>query len=217
MSASRTANDADDRQLLDRWREGDERAGATLVRRYFGLLNRFFHNKVNSAEDATDLVSETMLACTRNKEKIEGSFRSYLFAVATNMLRLHIRKRTKRQREVDDFSEICVADTEAPGSPTRLMARRQEAQLLARALRSIPLDAQIVLELGFFEGLTAPQIAELLDVPLATVYSRQRRGKERLERAVQKLSENPAATQSTLMGLETWAGQIRDQLPSARS
>lgn len=218
MSDARSANDTEDRELLQRWREGDERAGATLVKRYFGLVHRFFRNKVSSPEDATDLVSETMLACTRSKERITGSsFRSYLFAVATNTLRLHIRKRAKRQRELDDFSEICVAETQGAASPTRMMAQRQETQLLARALRRIPIENQIVLELGFFEGLTAPQIAELLEIPVATVYSRQRRGKSRLEAMVAELSEDPSLAQSTMMGLQTWALQIKEQLPSGRA
>jgi RNA polymerase sigma-70 factor (ECF subfamily) len=51
----------EDRELLERWQAGDERAGNQLARRYFGLLARFFHNKVANSDDAVELVSETLL------------------------------------------------------------------------------------------------------------------------------------------------------------
>ncbi|MEM7156981.1 MAG: sigma-70 family RNA polymerase sigma factor [Myxococcota bacterium] len=206
-----------DHELLERWRGGDQRAGARLVERYYDLLIRFFRNKVRDAEDATDLVSETMLGCTRGHQSIEnqGAFRSYVFAIAMNTLRAYLRKKTKRARELDDFSELCVAQTLGGDSPTRMIARREEAQLLARALRRIPIEQQIVLELDFVEGLDPAAIAELLGVPVDTVYTRRRRGRTRLREAIEALTEDEALAQSTVVGLETWAGQIRAGLTPA--
>lgn len=200
-----------DHELLERWRGGDQRAGARLVERYYDLLIRFFRNKVRDPEDATDLVSETMLGCTKGHQMVEdgGAFRSYVFAIAMNNLRGYLRKKNKRARELDDFSEVCVAKTLGGDTPTRMLARKQETQLLARALRRIPLDQQIVLELDFVEGLEPAAIAELIGVPIDTVYTRRRRGRQKLRETIQMLTDDEALAQSTVVGLETWAGEIR--------
>ena len=206
----------DDLTLLSQWRNGDDAAGATLVTRYFPRLMRFFRNKVHTVEDAKDLVGETMLACTRGRAEIHGEdVRKYVFGVAMNKLREYYRKRVKRAREEADFSELCVADFDTPGSPATVLARKREVQLLARALRRLPLDQQIVVELSHFEGHRAPAIAELLDVPVQTVYTRLRRGKQRLHEIISAMSDDPDLVQSTLVGIETWAVQIRNRLAAA--
>ncbi len=200
-----------DHELLERWRGGDKRSGAQLVERYYDLLIRFFRNKVRDPDDATDLVSETMLGCTRGHQSVDDgrSFRSYVFAIAMNNLRVYLRKKSKRAREADDFSELCVAQTVGAHSPTRLLAQQQEAQLLARALRRLPLEQQIVLELDFMEGLPPAEIASLLDVPVDNVYTRRRRGRARLKDLIEALANDTALAKSTVLGLETWAGQVR--------
>lgn len=203
----------DDWSLLFAWRGGDRGAGERLASRYFGLLTRFFLNKVRNPDDAADMVSETFLGCTAGRDRIadEGSFRSYLFAVAMNKLRGYFRKEAKRRRELGDFEEICVASA-LPRSPVSMIARAQEGKLLVRALRRLSLDQQIILELHFFEGMRGPEIAELLEIPAATVYTKLRRGKEQLTNLVHQLADEPKLAESTVIGLDTWARQIRAEL-----
>lgn len=207
---------SEDWALLSAWRGGDRTAGEHLAGRYFGLLTRFFLNKVRNPDDAADLVSETFLGCTAGRDRIadEASFRSYLFAVAMNKLRGYFRKEAKRRRELGDFEEICVADA-LPHSPVSMIARAQEGKLLVRALRRLSLDQQIVLELHFFESLRGPEIAELLALPTATVYTRLRRGKEQLAALVHQLAGSPGLAESTVIGLDTWARQIRAELDAS--
>lgn len=206
----------DDWELLFAWRGGDRGAGERLAARYFGLLTRFFLNKVRNPDDAADMVSETFLGCTAGRDRIadEGSFRSYLFAVAMNKLRGYFRKEAKRRRELGDFEDLCVADA-LPRSPVSMIARAQEGQLLVRALRRLSLDQQIVLELHFFESLRGPEIAELLSLPAATVYTRIRRGKEQLAGLVHQLAGDPELAASTVIGIDTWARQIRAELDAS--
>lgn len=204
---------SDDHDLLQRWREGDKRAGAALVSRYMAPLSRFFRNKLRNPEDANELVGETMLACTKAKDLIRGiDFRKYMFGVAYNLLRQHYRAGAKRERELDDFEEICVGDTDGGRTPHTLLARKREARLLVRALRALTLDLQIVLELTMFEGLSGPEIAEVTEAPLPTIYTRQRRGKLRLLELMRTMAEDDALYESTVGGLETWARDVRSQL-----
>jgi RNA polymerase sigma factor (sigma-70 family) len=85
----------DDRELLLAWRTGDAVAGQHLIERHLESVHRFFSNKVPGATD--DLVQKTFLACVEAVEAYEGraSFRSYLFAIARNVLFRHYRDQHK--------------------------------------------------------------------------------------------------------------------------
>lgn len=208
--------DGDDWALLEAWREGDRGAGERLATRYFGLLTRFFLNKVRDPDDAADLVSETFLGCTAGRDRIDdgGSLRSYVFAVAMNRLRGYFRKQVKRRREISDFEDVCVASA-LPRSPVSMIARAQEGKLLVRALRRLKLDQQIVLELHFFEGLRGPEIADLLGIPAATIYTKLRRGKEQLFGLVHEMAGDPALAESTVIGIDTWARLVRAEIDAS--
>jgi len=205
------ASELPDLRLLEGWRAGDQRSGAALVSRYMRPLSRFFRNKLRNADDANDLVGETMVACVNGNDVIEGAnFRRYLFGIAFNLLRKHYRTDAKRRRELSDFADICVGDGDESASPVTLIAKRDEVRLLARALRRIPLNQQIVLEMAFFEGLSALEISELTGTPESTVYTWQRRGKIRLAAVMRELADSREVCDSTMSCIETWAAQVRE-------
>jgi RNA polymerase sigma-70 factor (ECF subfamily) len=94
-------------------------------------------------------------------------------------------------------------------NPTVLVAQRDEQTLTLQALRRIPLDHQIVLELYYWEDMTAADLAEVLDLPEGTVRGRIRRAKKLLEEQLAQLASDDAILESTLSGLESWARSLR--------
>ncbi|MCA9688167.1 MAG: sigma-70 family RNA polymerase sigma factor [Myxococcales bacterium] len=202
-----------DWELLERWQAGEARAGDLLLRRYFGFLKRLFRNKVANPDDVADLISESLLACTMNKHRIaeQRSFRSYLFAIALNKLRDYYATRRRQQLREEEFLALRAIDVEEPSLSARV-AQQREVMLLVQALRSLPLDDQLVLELRLFEGLTGRAIGELLGLPTQTVHTRLRRGREKLEVEVTRLAENPDERRSTISNLEDWAKRLRAQI-----
>lgn len=202
----------DDRDLLTAWQGGSEAAGAELFRRYYAPVLRFFRSKVGP--QAPDLVQRCFLACLESRARIrEGAnFRSFLFGVARNVLLMHFRG-SRRDRDHIDFTQRSAADLGA--TPTSLLAREREAQLLLQALRSIPLEYQIVLELYYWEGLNAREIADMDDTPEPTVRTRLRRAKLRLEQRLAELATTPQIAHETATNLEGWARRLRDHLDRA--
>lgn len=199
---------ATDVDLLEAWRGGDTRAGAALFDRHFDALYRFFRNKVGDGAD--DLIHDTFLACLVGPAfRGESSFRTYLFAIARNALIAHLRKVGRSRTEVD-IGEISVVDL-AP-SPSSVVARRREQRLLLEALRRIPLDLQIALELYYWEDLSGPDLAVVLGVPEGTVRSRLRRAREVLDAQLSALAEDPDVLASTSTDLESWARRLRDSV-----
>lgn len=171
---------ADDWELLTAWRAGDAQAGNELVAAHFPAVSRFFRGKLG--DDVDDLLQQTFLACVEARDRIEGaSFRSYLFAVATRRLFDHLRSRYKAGAEVA-FSAVSLAYLGT--TPSEGAARNERARLLQTALRQIPVEAQIALELAYWEGLSGAEIAVALDLEPATVRSRLTRAREHLREAV---------------------------------
>jgi RNA polymerase sigma-70 factor (ECF subfamily) len=205
--------------LLERWQQGRRDAGDELLRRYLGLLSRFFHNKVSNPQDVADLVSETLLACTRGQQGIRASksFRSYVFGVALNQLRRYYTKQHKREIEREDFEECCVNYLDASHGQGAVVVEQQQTSLMVQGLRRLPLSYQVVLELSLFEEMSGREIGELLDLPTATVHTRLRRGKEYLAVEVERLTTSPDLYNSTVTDLEGWARQLRQRLDLAPS
>lgn len=203
-----------DWELLEAWRAGDESAAKALVEHYMDPLTRFFHKRVGQRDDASDLISETMLGCVQAKDRVhrDGSFRSFLFSIAINRLHRYYRKKAKRGRENDDFGVVFAAASDSPVSFASLVARQEQAHLVVRALKRLPLDQQVVFELSYIEDLDGTEIAEVLDIPRPTVYSRLRRGSEKLKRLIVQLARSPAELTSTSTGLETWADRVRAEV-----
>lgn len=177
--------DLGDLELLAAWRGGDLSAGSALVKRHFDALARFFSNKARGHED--DLIQQTFMACVESRDAFRGdaSFRAYLFGLARFQLLTHYRKLHRGWGNVD-FTSRSVRDLGT--SPTEAMARRQERQLLEFALQQIPVDQQIALELTYWEGMSASEVAEALGIPENTVYSRVRRAREHLRDALAQLT-----------------------------
>ncbi|MFO7566124.1 MAG: sigma-70 family RNA polymerase sigma factor [Enhygromyxa sp.] len=194
----------DDAADLEAWRAGDRAAGERLFDRYYEPVARFFVNKVGDA--SPDLIQRTFLACVEGASRFrgEGSFRSYLFAIAYRQLCLHYRS-----REGDRLDPTSVSALALDPSLSGIMVEREELRLLLAGLRQLPLDLQVVLELHYWEECTLVEIAAALEIPLGTAKSRLRSGREKLGVLVERLAATPELAASTIHGLETWAGEVR--------
>lgn len=202
-----TAAEAD-LELLEQWKRGDVRAGNRLFERHFESVYRFFVHKT-ADEDAIDLVQRTFLACVEARERFRAasSFRTFVFAIARNELLAHWRNRRKRAL---DTAQTSICDL-AP-SPSTVMVRRFEHRALLDALRSIPIDLQIALELHYWEQMSSAEIADVLGVPVGTAKSRVRRAREALTEAMAKLEDDPERIRTTLANLDAWAASLKEAL-----
>lgn len=204
--------DPDDFALLDAWRAGDRLAGNALFERHFDAVARFFKNKVDGGVE--DLVQETFLACVESEKRFEGRarFRTFLLGVARNKLLMHYRaKRTDRK----DPLTASVADMGCrSGSWGSWLARDEEQRIMLAALRRLPLQSQMLLELYYWEDLSGPELAQTLELSHNTVRSRLSRAREALRLEVHALCANPQLAESTLRRLENAEREDGCRLPS---
>ena len=198
----------DETALLEAWRSGDARAGDALFQHHFESVYRFFCNK--APDDAEDLCQRTFMALVEGRDRFRGEakVRTYLLRTARYILLNHYRDR--KPGVSLDTSIITIAALSP--SASSVVVHRQEHRILLEALRNIPLDLQIVMELSFWEGLSGAQIADILELPEGTVRSRQRRAREQLLGMLDGLSRRTEPLQSTMTDLDSWASGIRERL-----
>ncbi len=199
--------DASDIDLLGAWRKGNGAAGDRLLQRHFASLFRFFRSKLSDAL-AEDLTQATLLACVDAHTRVTGlaSFRAYLFGIARNQLRMHLRGREVRDRVIE-LASVSVADLGA--SPSAIVGARDEQRLLLDALRRIPIDFQIAVELYYWEGMSTRELADVLEIPEGTVRSRLTRAREHIAERMRELGASPETTTSTMDGFDGWAASLR--------
>ena len=198
-----------DVELLERWARGDRAAGAELVERHFDALYAFLRRRAIGAVD--DLVQQTLLACVESRARFRGdaTFRTYLLQIARYQLYAHYR-RVSRATETEREDRMTLPARET--TPTARLAREQDERLALHALRRLPSIFQIVLKLSFFDGLTGPEIAEVLCIPEPTVRSRLRRALDRLRDEMETLAANASGLMETSSELQSWAERVDTSL-----
>ena len=204
-----------DEQLYANWAAGDRRAGGELIDRHLPAIHRFFAGKLSQPDVVDELVAKTFEVCAAKLGEFrgQGSVRAYVFGIAHNHLRNHLRA-SRRQRERFDPLEVSVADLDP--TPSCLLVEHESERLLLRALRSIPIELQVAIELSYFENLSRAEIAEVLGIPPGTVAGRLRRARELLEQRVKALADEPELRRSTLDSIRVWAEQVKQLTDGTR-
>ncbi|MCH9682059.1 MAG: RNA polymerase sigma factor [Deltaproteobacteria bacterium] len=183
---NRWTRDTTDGALLAAWRQGDRSAADCLIRRYGPRVYSFFASKVSHGAD--ELCQQTFSECAIAHERIEEdggrySFRGFLFTIARRKLLNHYRTSQRRGRRFSPL-EVSVADLDCRVS--EIVANRQEHRRLQLALRQLPVDAQIAVELHYWEGLTIAEISRVVQAPQGTIKARLVRARQRLKRLLEQ-------------------------------
>jgi RNA polymerase sigma-70 factor (ECF subfamily) len=188
------------------WADGDHEAGDRLVTKYYDAIYGFFNRKISG--DVGDLVQATFEVCTVSVGAFEerSKFRTWLWGIAHNKLLEHF-KTSGRAPEPIDPSRTSLADLGV--AAPQLLDDRRQARVVLEAMRTIPLDMQIALELFYWEKLTGRALGQVLGVPENTARSRLRRARELLTARIEQLEHDPVRLKTTLTTLDGLIESLR--------
>ena len=200
-----------DDALFEAWTRGDSGAGEQLFDRYFLRLVRFFRTKVHG--EVEELIQQTFLGCLegRGRWRGDGSFHAFVFGVARNVLFNFYRARNRHDDQVA-ISEVSLHDLDP--RPSAVLAERREHQLLLDCLRRLPLDAQLMLELHYWEEMTSAAIAEVLRIPHGTAQTRIRRARQLLAAEIERRVAHPLTSP---LDFDAWARELRPLVDRTRN
>jgi RNA polymerase sigma-70 factor (ECF subfamily) len=176
----------DDAALLVRVVEGDHDAFTTLMHRHedriFAVCLRIMGNRT-SALDATQ---ETFLTLYRkaNQYRATAAVGTWLYRIAVNTCYDLLRKERRRPSEAMP-SYLDPADPHAEDPYTSIELRPS----VEAALATLTADFRAVVVLSDIEGMSLPEVAEALEVPVGTVKSRLFRARRQLAGVLGNLSD----------------------------
>ncbi|MGE0787534.1 MAG: RNA polymerase sigma factor [Sandaracinaceae bacterium] len=193
-----------DLELIARAKEGDTVAFRQVFLRHQAKVARIVYRMLGPSPDVEDVVQDVFLNVYRSLPSFRGDskFSTWLYRLATNVTRMHLRRGRSRPR----FADVEVPEGPQIGdrqlTPELEVERAERVRALYRLLDKLSDKKREVLVLHDLEGVPAKEIAELLDIPVLTVRTRLFYARKELYAA---LSADPS-----LAGVME---QLIDQLP----
>lgn len=137
---------------------------------------------LGTSADAEDVVQDAMVSAWRSMSSFEGgSFRAWIFRIATNRAIDVVRARRRRGElplEPPEDAEVEWAEPAAPGlEPAEIASQAEALAAVEEALLGLPAEQRAALMLRDIEGFSYEEIAGITAVEIGTVKSRIHRGR----------------------------------------
>lgn len=180
----RTALATDDLTLVQRVRQGDQRAFKLLVERYQRKVYSVALGMVKDKEEARDVAQEAFVKVYKYLEHFKGdaSFYTWLYRITVNICIDVLRKKGSGRDEHVEFDESVRMDTSEANlgalgtklgtNPQKAALRKELADKITAAIGQIPEAHRQILLLREVEGMSYEDLARTLDIPKGTVMSR---------------------------------------------
>jgi RNA polymerase sigma-70 factor, ECF subfamily len=189
----------DDESLLAAARGGDRGALETLLSRYQARVYRFGLKMCADEEDAKDVLQETLFAMARGVRNFRGasSLSTWLYTIARSFC-IKKRRRSAFAPAQEQSLETAIGEQAAQvpdpkPTPEQDVAGRQLEAALSSAIAALDPKYREVLVLRDIEGLSAPEVAEILGIGADAVKSRLHRARLALREALLPQLEPGAA------------------------
>lgn len=166
---------------------GDTRAFDELVVRYRDKVYRLALRILRHEEDAAEALQEAFLSAYRGlkKFKVESTFSTWLYRVATNAALMRYRRRREghvsleqSQNPNGDGEPMAIPDWSA--QPLEELLDAETREVMSDSVQRLPEDLRTVFLLRDVEELSNAQVAEILDLTVAAVKSRLHRARKSL-------------------------------------
>ncbi len=161
--------------------------GTQELERFRSAVTRYIHSLVRDASEAEDLAQETILRAHQQRSTLRdpAALESWLYQIATHLSIDVLRHRARTiQRIVDTPVEQLSITDDVQTSPFNILKRHEMSECVQRYIATLSDDYKSVLLLHDADGLTAGEIAHLLELPKTTVKMRLHRARQRVKLAL---------------------------------
>jgi RNA polymerase sigma-70 factor (ECF subfamily) len=178
---------ADERQLLQRARGGDQSAYRVLVEQHMKQGYNVAFGFVHDHESARDILQEALIKAYEALPSFRGDaqFGTWLYRIVMNLSLNHVRALSVRQRREAPRSEnLALGSTE----PDFLNADHRDH--IEQALHELPTLQRAVVILRHVEGLSTRQVSDIMKCSEGTVKTHLFRGLQKLRKRLAFLQED---------------------------
>ena len=164
--------------------DGDMTALAILVDRHKDLVYRVAMQITKNSDDASDVLQDAFLKVydSINAFRQESAFETWLYRIVVNLSIDAVKKRKRQQESMASLSEVSDVhqNPDIQQDPTRQAERNELQEWVTQAVNSLSIKHRSVVILHELEGLSHPQIADILDCSEGTVRSRLHYARKKL-------------------------------------
>ncbi len=187
-------------QLIKKAKNGDIKAFESLIIDYQIYCYNIALGMLRSEEDAKDVSQEALIKVFKKLTTFNESadFSTWLYRIVVNSCLDYIKKRDKL-RLVESDGEIDKNSSSGRDSVAEQVLLNELSDIVNRNLKKLKYEQRLPIILYDYLGLSYDDVAETLQIPLGTVKSRLKRGREKLRRLVVK---DPLFSYSMLDGEE---------------
>lgn len=155
---------------------------ATIFREYGSFVYVMLRRLGVPTSDVDDAFQEVFVVIHRKLPSYEnrGTLRSWLYGICVRVA-FSIRRRSAREIATDE-----VPETIDPTTPAEQLGEQQARKILSTILDELDDDRRAVFVLFELEGLPMQEVADALQCPLRTAYSRLRSAREAVDAAVRR-------------------------------
>jgi RNA polymerase sigma-70 factor, ECF subfamily len=164
--------EASDREILIGIRDGEEAALNELIGRKTKPLLQLCQRILGDIEEARDVVQVTFFRVWESRRKFDDRWspNTWVYRIASNLAIDHLRSRKSRERSHEPVRQhlLHVADTRASRDLSRLQ-QWEVASIFRDLSAGLSEKQRMVFLLREIEGLSSPEVAEILDCRESTV------------------------------------------------
>jgi RNA polymerase sigma-70 factor (ECF subfamily) len=185
MNEQALASDAEPvDELVVRLRRADPSAVAEIYDAHHAAVRAFAKRLLGDPASAEDLVHEVFVSLPQAVRKFRGdsALRTFLIAIAVNHARHFVRAAQRRRKAISYYGETKTHESSDPEHETR---RKELAELLTRALDTLPVDQRVAFVLCEVEERSSVEAAEIVGAPEATLRTRLFHAKRKLRLALE--------------------------------
>ena len=183
-----------DTALIRDCQAGSIEAYGLLVTRYRDGIYNFVRHTIGPGPDAQDLAQEAFVRAYAaiGRFRAGAPFEPWLYTIAANLCRSHLRQTNRRARNYHDADGIDHVPAPPASDPARDLERRDEHRRLLSAIHSLPADQRMVVVLRHLQNRSYREIADILELPVSTVEHRLRSARQSLWKTLH--DEQPSLT-----------------------
>ncbi|MBU6218257.1 MAG: RNA polymerase sigma factor RpoE [Betaproteobacteria bacterium] len=185
-----------DALLVERVKQGDQRAFALLVAKYERRVLRLLSRLVRDSAEIEDITQEAFIKAYRALPQFRGesAFYTWLYRIAINTAKNYLATKSRRPVTVGEFQGADDGEffdlgdvVEDNNTPDAVLHSRQVAEAVNAAIEALPEDLKAAITLREIEGLSYEEIAQAMDCPIGTVRSRIFRAREAIAQRLRPL------------------------------
>lgn len=173
---------SEDRELVDRLRQGDRDALERIYEKYKNDLLTIAGCMLADRVDAEDCLHDVFVSLVRDSVRVrpDGKLKGYLVTSVANRSRDRLRRRKRRDQAGETAGRIGAEIAQEAVDPATPMIEREETHRLYRAIAALPVEQRSVITLRLHGEMTFDEIARQEGVSNNTIRSRYRYGLEKL-------------------------------------